>query len=144
MIILNQENQGILDLFNLENTDVMSLECENVNNTMNITVVLNPDYLPCPDCGYDQPVILQYVKKRIRHSILEDRACYLIYMARRYRCPEELTMSSTRLYSKTRRFLPRQYSIFWRSLRKIRPHLLLLPDTSMYHPLLLHISLTPM
>lgn len=87
MIILNQENQGILDLFNLENTDVMSLECENVNNTMNITVVLNPDYLPCPDCGYDTPVILQYVKKRIRHSILEDRACYLIYMARRYRCP---------------------------------------------------------
>ena len=46
MIVLNQENQGILDLFNLENTDIMSLECENINDTMNITVVLNPDYLP--------------------------------------------------------------------------------------------------
>ena len=45
MIVLNQENQGILDLFNLENTDVMSLECKNINDTMNITVVLNPDYL---------------------------------------------------------------------------------------------------
>ena len=87
MIVLNQENQGILDLFNLENTDVMSLECENVNDTMNITVVLNPDYLPCPDCGHDKPEILQYVKKKIRHSILEDRACFLIYKARRYRCP---------------------------------------------------------
>ena len=85
MIVLNQENQGILDLFNLENTDIMSLECKNINDTMNITVVLNPDYLPCPDCGHDKLEILQYVKKKIRHSILEGRACFLIYKARRYR-----------------------------------------------------------
>ena len=45
MNIENHENQGVLNLFNLENTDVMSLECENVNNTMHITVVLNPDDL---------------------------------------------------------------------------------------------------
>lgn len=33
MIVLNQENQGILDLFNLENTDIMSLECKKISMT---------------------------------------------------------------------------------------------------------------
>lgn len=83
----NKEKQFILQLFNLECSDVQDVSCIRAGNTVIIDITLASDPVPCPVCGCDQPHIKNYVTKNITHSVLSDRRCTLRYHARRYVCP---------------------------------------------------------
>ena len=80
----NKEKQFILQLFNLEYSDVQDVSCIRAGNTVIIDIVLVSDPVPCPVCGCDQPHIKNYITKNITHSVLSDRRCTLRYHARRY------------------------------------------------------------
>lgn len=80
--------ESALELFGLEDHDVESIHYKNVNGNALIEVQLKPHYEPCPDCGALEPWIKDYRIKRIRHSVLSDRKCTLVYNARRYQCTE--------------------------------------------------------
>lgn len=79
---------SVLELFGLEDKDVDSAHYKNINGNALLDVKLTPHYEPCPDCGALEPWIKDYRIKRIRHSVLADRKCTLIYHARRYQCRE--------------------------------------------------------
>ena len=83
----NKEKQFILQLFNLECSDVQDVSCIRAGNTVIIDITLASDPVPCPVCGCDQPHLKNYVTKNITHSVLSDRRCTLRYHARRYVCP---------------------------------------------------------
>ena len=83
----SKEKQFILQLFNLESTDVQDISCIRAGNDVIVDITLTSDPIPCPICGCDRPKIKNYVKKNIVHSILSDRRCTLRYHARRYICP---------------------------------------------------------
>ena len=90
-----KEKQFILQLFNLEYSDVQDVSCIRAGNNVIIDITLASDPVPCPVCGCDQPHIKNYVTKNITHSVLSDRRCTLRYHARRYVCPvcgKKLTM----------------------------------------------------
>lgn len=84
---LSDNEMFIIGLFGLENEDIQSIEYIRDGNNAIVDVFLTPHPLRCPDCGYDQPKIKNYVLKKITHSILSDRGCTLHYHARRYVCP---------------------------------------------------------
>lgn len=77
----------VLQLFNLEEADVKSVEYIRAGNNAIIDITLNSNPQPCPECGFDSPKIKNYVLKKIVHSSLADRSCTLHYHARRYICP---------------------------------------------------------
>lgn len=76
-----------ISLFNLEDDDIKTIECTNLNDDIIIDVFLNQNIEICPNCGNDKNIIKQYVTKKIKHSILSDKNCILNYHARRYICP---------------------------------------------------------
>mgnify|MGYP004507430121 FL=1 len=82
-----KEKQFVLQLFNLEYSDVQDVSCIRAGNNVIIDITLASDPVPCPVCGCDQPHIKNYVTKNITHSVLSDRRCTLRYHARRYVCP---------------------------------------------------------
>ena len=82
-----KEKQFILQLFNLEYSDVQDVSCIRAGNSVIIDITLASDPVPCPVCGCDQLHIKNYVTKNITHSVLSDRRCTLRYHARRYVCP---------------------------------------------------------
>ena len=84
---LSDNEMFIIGLFGLENEDIQSIEYIRDGNNAIVDVFLTPHSIRCPDCGYDQPKIKNYVLKKITHSILSDRGCTLHYHARRYVCP---------------------------------------------------------
>lgn len=84
---LSDNEMFIIGLFGLENEDIQSIEYIRDGNDAIVDVFLTPHSIRCPDCGYDQPKIKNYVLKKITHSILSDRGCTLHYHARRYVCP---------------------------------------------------------
>lgn len=51
----NKEKQFILQLFNLECSDVQDVSCIRAGNTVIIDITLASDPVPCPVCGCDQP-----------------------------------------------------------------------------------------
>ena len=83
----NKEKQFILQLFNLEYSDVQDVSCIRAGNNVIIDITLASDPVPCPVCGCDQLHIKNYVTKNITHSVLSDRRCTLRYHALRYVCP---------------------------------------------------------
>ena len=60
----NKEKQFILQLFNLECSDVQDVSCIRAGNTVIIDITLASDPVPCPVCGCDQPHIKNYVVER--------------------------------------------------------------------------------
>ena len=82
-----KEKQFILQLFNLESSDVQDVSCIRAGNNVIVDVTLISEPGPCPICGCDHPCIKNYVIKNITHSVLSDRRCILRYHARRYQCP---------------------------------------------------------
>ena len=84
---LSDNEMFIIGLFGLESEDIQSIEYIRDGNDAIVDIFLTPHPLRCPDCGYDQPKIKNYVLKKITHSILSDRGCTLHYHARRFVCP---------------------------------------------------------
>lgn len=87
-MINTPEGTLISDAFNLHPPDVQSMgyQRDGHGNSI-IRMTLTPNPLPCPDCGCSATHIKNYVEKRIKHSLLDDRRTTLIYRARRYVCP---------------------------------------------------------
>lgn len=84
--VLTDQEEFTLQLFGLDSADVQSIRYENIKGSAYVDVFLVPDYDPCPSCGYNEPLIKNYITKKIIHSVLTDRKCILRYHARRYKC----------------------------------------------------------
>lgn len=65
MRALSDNEMYIIGLFGLENEDIQSIEYIRDGNNAIVDVFLMPHPLRCPDCGYDQPKIKNYVLKNI-------------------------------------------------------------------------------
>ncbi len=77
-----------LQLFNLEDANVLKIDCFHVgNDELIIDVTLVQSNEPCPICSCSSPKIKGYTLKKINHSLLTDRRCTIHYHARRYICP---------------------------------------------------------
>lgn len=87
MTILKPEEAFVLQLFNLDNTDVQSVNYRKINDMAYVDIKLTPQPICCPECGYNSPKVKSYVSKKINHSVLNDRSCTIAYHARRYVCP---------------------------------------------------------
>lgn len=77
----------ILKFFNLERYSVKNFSITHKNDGLYIYVTLNPKPHQCPICGQMTSKIKDYHEKKIIHSILTVKNCYIIYNARRYCCP---------------------------------------------------------
>lgn len=77
---------SVLELFNLDDTDVLEATYVNINGEAGIRLTLKASYEPCPHCGTAHPKIKDYYLKKITHSVLTDRKCTLFYKVRRYEC----------------------------------------------------------
>ncbi len=84
---LKPDERFVLELFNLDDSDVAKVAYRNISNDAYIEIKLVSHLKNCPECGYDSPHIKGYVNKKITHSALTDRACTLMYNARRFICP---------------------------------------------------------
>lgn len=84
---LDKDKNAILSLFNLESENVQDVDYYDDPTGAVISVLLRPDYPPCPDCGCSEVTIKGYERKRIKHGLLSDRNCTILYHARRYKCP---------------------------------------------------------
>ena len=80
------DKHDILELFSLEDKDVLSCNYRNANGSAVIDIRLVPKYDPCPNCGSAHPKIKGYSRRVINHGILTDRLCLINYDARRYQC----------------------------------------------------------
>mgnify|MGYP004628327363 FL=1 len=58
---LSDNEMFIIGLFGLENEDIQSIEYIRDGNNAIVDVFLTPHSIRCPDCGYDQPKIKNYV-----------------------------------------------------------------------------------
>lgn len=84
---LDKDKNALLALFNLESENVLDVNYFNDATGAVVSVLLRPDYPPCPDCGNTSVIIKGYELKRITHGLLSDRNCTIHYKARRYKCP---------------------------------------------------------
>ncbi|MCF0246941.1 MAG: ISL3 family transposase [Ileibacterium sp.] len=83
----NSAQGAVIDLFGLDSRSVQSISSEFHNNTHYVHITLVPDYPPCPECHSENPIVKSYIPKRIKHSVITEAGCVLLYNARRYKCP---------------------------------------------------------
>lgn len=77
----------ILKFFNLERNSVRDFSITHKSDGIYIYVTLHSRAHQCPVCGQLTTKIKDYHEKKIVHSVLTVTSCYIIYNARRYRCP---------------------------------------------------------
>lgn len=77
----------ILKFFNLERNSIKDFSITHKSDGLYISVTLNVKPHQCPICGQLTTKIKDYQEKKIVHSVLTSKNCYIIYRARRYRCP---------------------------------------------------------
>ena len=81
-------NDYILKLFNLDNSNISSLEVHHQFDGVHVHVLLSVQPCRCPLCGTETSKTHSYTHKKITHSILSGTPCFINYKARRYICPE--------------------------------------------------------
>lgn len=77
----------ILKFFNIEKNDIQLFRITLEDDALHIRIRLNAKYHQCPVCGQMTRKVKDYSPKKIVHSVLSSRNCYIIYEARRYQCP---------------------------------------------------------
>lgn len=77
-----------IKLLNLEDFDIeiSSFEVTKVNNILHCYLKLKRGNDNCIVCGSTNLTIKDYRQKKIVHSISTNSPCYIIYLARRYKC----------------------------------------------------------
>lgn len=78
---------NVLELFNLNDKDIKSVNIHHSYKGINLEVTLEPRPTACPVCGTATAKINNYVTRAITHSVLNHVPCYIKYHARRYKCP---------------------------------------------------------
>lgn len=76
----------ILKFFNLERNSIKDFSITHKCDGLYISITLNVLPHQCPVCGQITTKIKDYQEKKIVHSVLTSKNCYIIYRARRYRC----------------------------------------------------------
>lgn len=78
-----------IKLLNLEDfdIDISKFEVTKNDNTLYCHITLLSKYDPCPLCGNTNSKIHDYRLKKIVHSISTNCPCFILYKARRYKCP---------------------------------------------------------
>lgn len=77
----------ILKFFNLERNKIKFFSITRKSDGLYISVTLNVKPHQCPVCGQMTTKIKDYHEKKIVHSVLTTKNCYIVYRARRYCCP---------------------------------------------------------
>jgi transposase len=78
----------IIKLLNLEqfNIKIKKLETIKKDNILYCYITLESTASHCTLCGGTEYTIKDYRNKKIAHSISTNNQCFIIYMARRYKC----------------------------------------------------------
>ena len=78
--ILTSLENTVLELYGLNQNDVLELSSDRSGDLVLIRIKLKPHPSPCPVCGREDPVIESYIEKRI------NARCVILYQARRWKC----------------------------------------------------------
>ncbi len=76
----------ITDILNEHQKDIKSIYSYRKDNALFIDITLVKKELSCPECGSYDCVVKEYRTRKIKHSILNQSPCFLLYHARRYKC----------------------------------------------------------
>lgn len=76
----------ITELLNIKQKDVESVSSQRKNGILYIFVTLAKAPQNCPNCGCVTNKIKEYKRKEIKHSLLNQSKCIIVYRARRYLC----------------------------------------------------------
>lgn len=83
----NEHKSLVCELFNLDESDIQTIDYTNAGGIAVISVLLADKNRPnCPECNCSNISIKGYQHKKIVHSVLSDRKCVIDYRARRYKC----------------------------------------------------------
>ncbi len=77
----------IMKFFNLESNDIKDFSITHAQDGIYIHIRLNAKPHVCPVCRKKTQKVKDYVTKKIIHSVLNGERCYILYEARRYKCP---------------------------------------------------------
>ena len=78
---------NIIELLNLKEKDVKKLDVINEkDNSISFYIKLKRKIEYCPACGSMNIIVKDYKAKKIKHPILNDIKCNIIYKCRRYKC----------------------------------------------------------
>ena len=77
----------IINLLDLKQEDLHSLNIQDLDNIVYITITLSRSSQNCPSCFRTVSKIKEYKKKTFIHQIINCRDTYIIYNSRRYVCP---------------------------------------------------------
>ena len=98
----NIQNKFIMNILNVDDKDIESLECNNDldgNLTLNVKLVRKESDV-CPACNKPGKVH-GYNTKKLTHSIFANRTCVIFFKQRRYKCADcDLTFSESNPFAK--------------------------------------------
>ena len=98
----NIQNKFIMNILNVDDKDIESLECDNDldgNLTLNVKLVRKKSDV-CPACNKPGKVH-GYNTKKLTHSIFANRTCVIFFKQRRYKCVDcDLTFSESNPFAK--------------------------------------------
>lgn len=77
----------ILQLFNLQREKVETIEIVHRADGLYATIQLTKEPQTCPICEFKTSTVKDYTTKKIVHSLTTNTPCFILYRARRYKCP---------------------------------------------------------
>lgn len=83
---LSADGAAILELFNLQDTDVDRVDLHSADGQLTADIELADLKPPCKHCGMSRTRIKEKTVKLIKHGAIAGRPCIINYHARRYKC----------------------------------------------------------
>lgn len=77
----------ILQLFNLQREKVETIDIVHRADGLYATIQLTKEPQTCPICEFKTSTVKDYTTKKIVHSLTTNTPCFILYRARRYKCP---------------------------------------------------------
>lgn len=77
----------VLQLFGIDSTIVDQYGFFHKKDGVHITIKLINKEQRCPVCQTKTTKVVNYIDKKIKHSVVSTSPCFIDYHARRYRCP---------------------------------------------------------
>ena len=130
-------NSDVLKIFGIDSNIIEHYDIFHRKDGVHIILKLINREQRCPVCQTRTTKVVNYIDKKIKHSVVSTSSCFIDYHARRYRCP-----ACTRLFMnpillllerKGSRQLP--FIVFCRILKSHLKHLKVLVKDIIYPPI---------
>lgn len=87
IIVPNNPNSDVLKIFGIDDSIVEHYDIFHRKDGIHITIKLINKEQCCPVCQTKTTRVVNYIDKKIKHSVVSTSPCFIDYHARRYKCP---------------------------------------------------------